>query len=135
MSQYLNGMLKKRREKMRLKFTWRIWILIIVLLFSLISIFGLPPTFLQKGVLITSVEAKSTAFEQGLRQGQIITSIDGKTISNIEDFTSAIQDKYTGEKVKIIFTTDQGEAIIFSEEPPQITVTDIPKTRRVKLTG
>ena len=129
MSQYLGGMLRKRREKMKFKLTFRIWILIIVLFLSLISIFDLPPTFLQKGVLITSVEVNSTAFEQGLRQGQIIISIDENTIQNLEDFTSAIQNKYTGEKIKIIFTTDKGEVIVFSEEPPPITVTDIPKTR------
>jgi len=70
-------------EKMRTKLTWKIWLLIIVLAFSLISIFGIPPTFLEKGVLITSVETNSTAFEQGLRQGQIITSINNKQIENL----------------------------------------------------
>ena len=114
---------------MRFKLTWRIWILIIILIFSLISIFGLPPTFLQKGVLITSVETNSTAFEQGLRQGQIITNIDSKTIGNLEDFVSVIGNKYTGEKIKTTFITDQEEVIIFSSEPPQITVADIPKTK------
>jgi len=114
---------------MKFKFTWRIWVLIIILIFSLISIFGLPPTFLQKGVLITSVEPNSTAFEQGLRQGQIIKSIDETSISNVEDFTKIITGKYLGEKVKTVFNTDQGEIIIFSNELPQITVTDIPNTK------
>ena len=50
------------------KLTFRIWILIIVLILSLISIFGLPPSFLEKGILITGVEQNSSAFEQGLRQ-------------------------------------------------------------------
>ena len=48
--------------------------LLIVLAFSLLSIFvssnGI--TFFSKGAIITSVESDSTAFEQGLRQGQII---------------------------------------------------------------
>ena len=114
---------------MRFKLTWRIWVLIIILLFSLISIFGLPPTFLQRGVLITSVESNSTAFEQGLRQGQIITHIDGESISNVEDLTEILLEKYTGEKVKTVFTTDQGEIITYSDEHPQITVADIPNTR------
>jgi len=65
-------------EKMKL--TWKIWLLIIVLCLCLLSIFGFPPVFFEKGVLITSVEQNSTAFEQGLRQGQIITGIDGNTI-------------------------------------------------------
>lgn len=114
---------------MNLKLTWRIWMLIIVLIISLISIFGLPPTFLKKGVLITSVESNSTAFEQGLKQGQIITSIDGKSINSLGDFTSALEGKYTGDKVKTIIQTNQGEIILFSKEPPKITVSDIPKTR------
>ncbi len=114
---------------MKFKFTWRIWILIIILIFSLISIFGLPPTFLQKGVLITSVESNSTAFEQGLRQGQIITSIDGNSINNLDDFTNILAEKYTGEKVKTIFKTDQGEIITYSDEFPQITVSEISNTR------
>src|SRR3989344_2768969 len=41
------------------KLTFRIWILIIVLILSLISIFGLPPSFLEKGILITGVEKNS----------------------------------------------------------------------------
>jgi len=69
---------------MKLKFTWKIWLLIIVLVFSLLSIFGFPPTFLEKGVIITHIEANSTAFDMGLRQGQIITSIDGNKINNFK---------------------------------------------------
>jgi len=114
---------------MKFKFTWRIWLLIIVVLFSLISIFGIPPTFLQKGVLITSVVANSTTFDQGLRQGQLIQNIDGQTVNSIDDFTSIIKDKYlSGEKVKTTFLTNQGEFIVFTNKTPEITVSDIPKT-------
>ena len=68
-----------------MKLTWKIWLLIVVLAFSLLSIFGFPPQFFQKGVLITSVETNSTAFEEGLRQGQIIIGVDGKKIDNLDD--------------------------------------------------
>ncbi len=60
------------------KLTFKIWILIIVLAFSLISIFGIPPKALQQGVVISSVESDSLSFEAGLRQEQIITAIDGE---------------------------------------------------------
>ena len=73
----------------KMKLTFKIWLLIIVLALSLLSIFGFPPTFTQKGVLITSVDANSTAYEQGLRQGQVITQIDGQTIGNLDDFSNA----------------------------------------------
>ena len=115
---------------MKLNLTWRIWVLLIILLFSLISIFGIPPTFLQKGVIITSVESNSTAFEAGLRQGQIITSIDEQEIINLEDFSNAIKNKYLSEeKIKITITTNEADAILFSNKAPEITVSEIPKTK------
>ncbi len=113
----------------RKKLTFRIWFLIIILLFSLISIFGLPPTFTEKGVIITSIESNSTAFEQGLRQGQVITSIDGNIIYDLEDFTNIIQEKFPSqEKVKTTITTKKTEFILFSNETPDMIVSDIPKT-------
>jgi len=114
-------------EKMRL--TWKIWLFLIVFVLALISLLGIPPTFLEKGVLIKSVELNSTAFDQGLRQNQIITSIDGTPINNMEDFTKLISSKfYSGEKIKLIITTTNSEVILFSNHTPEITVSDIPKT-------
>jgi len=118
------------KEKMKIKLTWKIWLWLIVLLFALISIFvssnGI--TFLQKGVLITSVESNSTAFNEGLRQEQIITAIDGQEIESVEDYTNIIQEKFTGEKIKLTITTTNSEIILYSDESPQITVSEIPKT-------
>ena len=115
-----------RKEKMKLN--WKIWLLIIVLFFSILSIFNFGNLF-QQGVLITSVESNSTSFEQGLRQGQIITNIDGQPIKNIEDFSIAFKDKYDSEEnIKIIIQTENSEIILFSNVPPQITVAEIPKT-------
>lgn len=114
-----------------MKLTWKIWLLIIALVLSLLSIFvsSSGMNLFQKGVLITSVEPNSTSFEQGLRIGQIIESIDGKTINNLEDFSSAIKDKYSsGESVKTIINTKNSEVILFSSGAPQITVSKIPKT-------
>jgi len=131
MFQYLNGTQNQKEcNKMaKKKLTFRIWFLIIVLAFSLISIFGLPPTFLEKGVLISSMDANSTAFDQGLRQGQIITHIDGNLISNLDDFTKVMQDKFpTDEKIKTTITTKDSEVILFSNETPELIVSEIPKT-------
>jgi len=33
------------------KLSWKIWLLLIVLVLSFLSIFGMPPTFLKKGVI------------------------------------------------------------------------------------
>jgi len=114
---------------MKLKLTWKIWILIFILILSLISIFGLPPVFLQKGVLVTSVEPNSTAFEQGLRKGQIIIAIDGKRIDGLDDFKEVIQGKFmTNESVRTTITTKDTEIIIFTNEAPRVTVSEISKS-------
>lgn len=114
---------------MKLKLTWKIWILIFILILSLISIFGLPPVFLQKGVLVTSIEPNSTAFEQGLRKGQIIIAVDGKTIDDLDDFKEVIQGKFmTNESVRTTITTKDTEIIIFTNEAPRITVSEISKS-------
>ena len=105
----------------------RVWVLIIVLTLSFLVI--APWKSLEKGVLVKSVEINSSAFNQGLRQGQIISSIDGKKISGIEDFSKIISEKFiSGENVKTIVLTDQGEFILFSDKPPKIVVSTLPKS-------
>ncbi len=117
---------------MRLKLGFRIWLLIVLLVLALISIF-ITPNFLQKGVLITSVDSNSTAFEQGLRQGQVITQIDGREIKNLEDFTNTLYGKYiSNQSVKTILKTNENEIILYSKEAPQITVSEVQRTN-IKL--
>lgn len=112
---------------MKNKLTWKIWLLIVVLFLSLLSIFGLPS--FEKGVVITSVEQNSSSFEQGLRQGQVITHIDGQKISTIEDFASIMGDKFpSSEKVKTILTTKESEVILYDNASPEVTVSEIPFT-------
>lgn len=118
-------------KTMKFKFTFKIILLLIFLLFSFVAIFinsdGL--TFTQKGVLITSVEKNSTAYEQGLRQGQIIKSIDGKEILNTEDYSSIISGKFlSNQKQKILMQTDKGEIILYTDKIPEITISDLSKT-------
>ena len=118
---------------MKLNLTFKIWVLIIFLILSLISIFGIPPSFSEKGVLITSVEPNSMAFEQGLRENQIIISIDGNKIESIDDFTEIIKNKFPSETaVRTTIILKNSEVILFSNKTPEITVSDIPKTR-IKL--
>ncbi|MBS3085535.1 hypothetical protein J4225_02510 [Candidatus Pacearchaeota archaeon] len=118
---------------MKTKLTWKIWLLIIVVGLSLISIFGFPPAFLNNGVLIKHVDSNSTAFEQGLRPGQVIEAIDGREINNADDFSNIIREKFlTDEKIKISIQTKDAEYILFTNQPPQIIVSDISKTN-IKL--
>jgi len=110
-----------------MKIGFRIWILIIVLFLSALAI--APWKYLESGVLIKSVEPDSLAFEHGLRQGQIISSIDGEKINNFEDYSRIISEKnYSDGSLKMSFLTDQGEVILFSNKSPEITVSDMPSS-------
>jgi len=114
---------------MKINFTWRIWVLIIFLILSLLSIFGMPPTFFENGAVIKSVKLNSTAFEQGLKQGQIIISVDGQKISNSDDYLKIISEKFhSDEKEKITITTKGSEFILFSNKAPEIIVSDVSKS-------
>ncbi len=106
------------------------WIWLILILISLLSIFVSSNgfTILQKGVLVTSVEANSTAFDQGFRQGQIITSIDNVKIENLSDFSNYLQGKFLNGNTKMVFQTKGSEIIYYSSSAPEITVAQIPKT-------
>jgi preprotein translocase subunit SecD len=113
------------------KLSFRIWMLIVILVLSFISIFvtSYGIAIFQKGVLVTSVEQNSSAFEYGLRQGQIITAIDNHPVNNVSDFSNYIQKKFPSEEdVKTVITTKESEVILFSKNAPDITVSHIPKT-------
>ncbi|MFW5847248.1 MAG: hypothetical protein ACOCUU_03775 [Nanoarchaeota archaeon] len=116
--------------KINFKLTWKIWILIIFLILSFISIFGLPPKFLQQGVEIKSIDSNSTAIEQGFKQGQTIISINNQEINSIQEYSEKITSIYPSQQpVKTIFVLDSGKEIIyFSSQAPNILVSEISKS-------
>jgi len=117
----------------KIKLTWKLWVLIIVLVFSLLAIFGMPPSFAQKGVKISSIDQNSSLYNQGMRQNQILTSINNQPIQDIESYTIFISENFPlNQSEKIIFTTNAGEYIIFTNQTPDVIVEKIPKTR-IKL--
>ena len=112
-----------------MKLGFKIWLLIFVLLFSLISIFGIPPKFLDSGVIVTSIGSNTTLYNQGLKQGQIINSLDGQSISNLQDYTSVLSGKFhNGTNVKLILGTSSGEYTYYGDSFPDLTVGNAPKT-------
>jgi len=114
--------------KIRLKLTWKIWLLIIMLIFSLLAIFANSHLF-QKGVLISSVTPNSTASLQGFKSNTIITAINGHPIANTTDYSSIMQSYYPDNKsVKLTFNTDKGQVIYYSNVPPKIVVANLPPT-------
>lgn len=111
------------------KLTWRVWVLIIAVILSLIAIFGLPPKFLQEGVIISSVPLNSTEFDQGLRTGQTITHVNGVEINSIQDFSKSFEGKFDGNtSIKTEIITSEGEITLFTKEQPKIIVSEIPLT-------
>ncbi|MEK6872943.1 MAG: preprotein translocase subunit SecD [Nanoarchaeota archaeon] len=109
-----------------MKLTWRIWILIFVLMIALLII---SPKF-DKGVVIKSVEKNSTVYNAGLRQSMIITSINGEKINNLDDYTKSISSIFPVQnKTKITISTKDSEFILFTDEELRITVSDTPKTK------
>ncbi len=78
-----------------MKISWRIWALIIILVFSLLSI-GFS---FQKGVVIKSVEHNSTAFNEGLRQGEIIKEINGQKVESRDDYARVIDNIFAGQRL------------------------------------
>jgi preprotein translocase subunit SecD len=119
-----------------MKITLRIWIMIIFILFSFVSIFSIPPQFMEKGVLVKSIEKNSSLFNEGLRQGDIIIKINGEEIKEIADYTLAM-DKFAqlfkeeNNTQKLIIQTKKLQIIgLFPKEVIQtITIDSLPKTK------
>ena len=117
-----------------MKITFRIWVLIVFVALSAIAIFGIPPLFLQQGVVISSVNADSLAFEDGLREEMIIQTINGMEILTLEDYSMALEPYRLldeDETLKLTLKTDTLEIInLFGKGIiDDIFVKEISKTR------
>jgi len=117
-----------------MKITFRIWILIAAVLLSLIAIFSIPPMMFENGVIITSVKQNSTIFQDGLREGMTIQTINGQTINSIEDYATALaplNNLAGNETQKLTIQTKEIEIInLFTKEIiNDISVEEIAPTR------
>src|SRR3989344_6519377 len=115
----------KRELNNMAKLTLRIWILIIALMLALLMI---SPSF-KSGVVIKSVDKNSTAFDNGLKQGMIITGINGNPVENVEDYSREVS--IYGENVskKIEIKTEDSEFVFLTEKAPEINVAEVPRTK------
>jgi len=109
-----------------MKISWRIWLLILVLILSLLAI---RPSF-ESGVVIKSVERTSPLFEQGLRAGEIIKEINGEKINNLEDYARVINSTFTTEdEVRFEVATKKNQYIALLNTTPDMVIQNVPKTR------
>ncbi len=89
----------------KIKLTWRIWLLIILLIASLFLIINL--NAFSGGLLIKDVEKGSSAYSAGITKGEILKEINGLTINSLEDFQKAISLMNVEEK-NISILTENG---------------------------
>jgi len=113
-----------------MKLGFKIWVLIIMFVVSLIFIFGIPPQFLEKGVIVTGIESHNNSlFDQGMKVNDIIISVDGNKIETVDQFNLAVIDKFPSESPrKLEIQTKNGDYLIFTKVLPEFTVAKIPKT-------
>ena len=114
-----------------MKITFRIWILIIVVALSLISIFSIPPLAFQNGLVVTSIEQNSTIFRDGLRESMIIQEINDKQIKTMEDYSAALAFLEENQSQKLTIKTDSIEIInLYTREIiSHISLEEIPLTK------
>lgn len=109
-----------------MKITWKIWLLVLVLILSVLAI--APWHYLDSGVLVKSVEKNSTAYESGIRSGMTITNINGQSIKDLQTFTSFTSQNFiSNDSQKLIIGTNQGE-FIFLANNLAIVVSEVPNS-------
>jgi preprotein translocase subunit SecD len=109
----------------KIKLDFKIWILIIAVFLALVMI---KPSF-DTGVEIKSIARDSPSYEAGLRQGMIITQINGISVENLEGFTNAVSNLFDGEEFKRVnVIANRREFIVFTNDSLDLTVENIPKS-------
>jgi serine protease Do len=63
------------------------------------------------GVIVTSVERDSPAYEAGLRRGDVILEVDRRQIKNLSDYQGAIKEVEKGDIV--LFLVQRGTGTFF----------------------
>ncbi len=111
----------------------KIWILVVFLIFSLLFIFGLPPKAFDSGVIVTEVSSNSTLFDQGLRPGQIIISIDGEEVKDLNSYSEIVSKKFLeGIETTLVIKTKEKEYTYYGNKFPELSVIEISKSN-IKL--
>jgi len=109
-----------------MKIGLRLWILIIIVALSLIAI---RPSF-ESGSMIKYVDRNSELFAQGLRQGEIIKSLNGEPIDSKLAYGDAVSKiVFMPEGTKFELNTNKGTYVAILNESPKISIDDLPKTK------
>ncbi len=88
--------------------------------------FGAPK---ESGVLISSLTENGPAAKAGLRVGDVIVGVNGKTVANHSDLTDAVKDKHAGDSIRLdIIRGKARQTIVVTAEEREM-----PEIRRFKL--
>ena len=113
---------------MRFNFGFRVWLLIVVLILSILAI--APWGYFSSGVLIKSVEKNSSSFDQGIRAGEIIKSINGQPITDKLSYLNVTESIFTdNESKKLDIITNKNEYILLTNSSLGIAIDSVPKTK------
>jgi S1-C subfamily serine protease len=85
--------------------------------------FGGNNTPTQSGATVAGVVTSSPAQEAGLAQGDVITAVNGTTVTSAEGVTDALQTLHPGDKVALSWTDTSGNTqsatVTLTSGPPQ----------------
>ena len=82
------------------------------------SLYNLP---VDKGVLVTSVVKDSPADKAGMKEGDIITAVDSKEVTDTGELRKEISSSEIGQTVTLTFWRDNAEetaSVTLAESPP-----------------
>jgi len=89
--------------------------------------FGAPK---DAGVLVSSVVDRGPAAKAGVRVGDVITAVDGKTVAGLRDLREAIRDNHAGDSIRIELLRGKNRqtmmAIAEEREMPDVRVFALP---------
>lgn len=114
-----------------MKLTFKIWLLIVLLVGSILAIVSVTDLFGSNGVSVKYVEKNSSIADHGLKSGMVITEINGKTIKNLADYHQAFTIFEDNQTHKLVIKTNSLTIIdVFSQDIiKSITVTEISAIR------
>lgn len=106
--------------------TWRVWLLLFFIICSLIAI---QPSF-SHDVLITGVDRDSVWYREGVREGQVLTSIGSIPITTSTEYQTALAAyPVTAEPRRVDIVTEEGAFIVYTNESLSFGVKAAPRTR------
>src|SRR3989344_235160 len=122
MQVYLRGIWRKQNMSSKKYFTIRTIVLFICLILAVLAI---NPNPWAQGIEVKSV--RGIAAEQGLKIGDAITSVNGKSIYTLSGFYNALNES-SGPNTTYIIQSSSGEIAFISSELPDILVREASKT-------